>query len=336
MEINDLPKNKEKTKIKYYIKPINICIKYNPPILALIYEAIGGNFPPKKYIHKFKLQIDQDTNVDTLYEDLRNKTPYYFNPKFIDQNQVINLLKSMKFFYIRSKEAMNNFSYVTENNMPIQSIHGNSKNYNSLENSLQFLYTTPDDNNLSIFDFCSDEKKSKQIILPVKPRINSESFINSDFEIKIEDSKKKCDNFQEVLKKIKQRYKYIDHSIFRNNSYEIDLNSQENNSNNSRNNLNYNSLSPKCQSFCINIDKEMHMNPFKRKFHKSQNDLIRDRNVNRASNIYKKVLTPKKNTEFFTEMEQVFVDDLKIKCWMDKDRNLYDNEKNFLGQAEYP
>ena len=78
------------------------------------------------------------------------------------------------------------------------------------------------------------------------------------------------------------------------------------------------------------------MNPFKRKFHKSQNDLIRDRNVNRASNIYKKVLTPKKNTEFFTEMEQVFVDDLKIKCWMDKDRNLYDNEKNFLGQAEYP
>ena len=103
------------SKKKLYVKPINICVKYDPPTLGIYYECVGDAQKRKKYIHQIKVSIKHDSNVNLIYDKLIRKEPHYFNQKYITQNQVIKQLdKIKKYLMIQETQKKNSINAKSE------------------------------------------------------------------------------------------------------------------------------------------------------------------------------------------------------------------------------
>lgn len=75
--------------------PLNLCVKYKPPSIALHYK-LNSN-PEKKYIHVIKVAhlLKQHGEANEMYEKLLLKEPAYLNPKVISRKQIIKLIEQL-------------------------------------------------------------------------------------------------------------------------------------------------------------------------------------------------------------------------------------------------
>ncbi len=59
-------------------KPLNFCLKYKPPTIAIIYEL--GNMPMKKYVHYIPVDLQEDEDIKKLADELCRRESVYLNP----------------------------------------------------------------------------------------------------------------------------------------------------------------------------------------------------------------------------------------------------------------
>jgi len=62
--------------------PINFCLKYRPPTIAIVYELPNR---PKKYVHEIQLEIKENTDISKLCEELFQRENVYLNPSKISR-----------------------------------------------------------------------------------------------------------------------------------------------------------------------------------------------------------------------------------------------------------
>jgi hypothetical protein len=57
--------------------PIKFCLRFKPPTLAIVYQLIAK---PRKYVHEFKLDLKETTDIAKITDELFSKEHIYFNP----------------------------------------------------------------------------------------------------------------------------------------------------------------------------------------------------------------------------------------------------------------
>ena len=49
--------------------PLNLCLKFNPPTIAVVYSLSNKT---KKYVHEIRIELKENTDLNKLCEDLFN------------------------------------------------------------------------------------------------------------------------------------------------------------------------------------------------------------------------------------------------------------------------
>lgn len=57
--------------------PIKFCLRFKPPTLAIVYQLTTK---PRKYVHEFKLDLKETTDLTKITDELFSKEHIYFNP----------------------------------------------------------------------------------------------------------------------------------------------------------------------------------------------------------------------------------------------------------------
>ena len=62
--------------------PLNLCIKFSPPTIAVVYSLANKS---KKYVHEIKIDLKENTDLHKLCDDLFNSEKVYLNPNKISR-----------------------------------------------------------------------------------------------------------------------------------------------------------------------------------------------------------------------------------------------------------
>ncbi len=73
--------------------PIKFCLKYDPPIIAIVYQFLAKT---KKYVHEIRIDMKDSTDIGKLCDELCARESAYLNPQKISKQQVQELLNKMK------------------------------------------------------------------------------------------------------------------------------------------------------------------------------------------------------------------------------------------------
>jgi hypothetical protein len=57
--------------------PIKFCLRFKPPTIAIVYQLLQK---PRKYVHEIKIDLKENSDLDTLCDELFEKEKHYFNP----------------------------------------------------------------------------------------------------------------------------------------------------------------------------------------------------------------------------------------------------------------
>lgn len=337
-------------KRKYYIKPINICVKYNPPTLGILYEYIGDSSRSKNYIHQIKVTMNHNSNVNEIYERLYKREPYYFNSKYINKDQVIKLLENIK-NYISMKEINSqrnknfSFEFSNSNNLMNNKIFLEDKSGNNFltpKKEAQLNEICPETQcSDNLFDNNEFYKNSPNAfnhaqVQPIKPRLRPENCIISQYEEYTKKYKMKKDSLKEKLSKLSIQGSSVSNSLFWKKRKLSQINPSCEKSNMEIEN-NFSLSKSRCRSNRqrgkteIDIDAILNLNPFgnrRKKINKNKSNKQSEEGT--ISNMEKYL----KSNEQSMNLQKVFVEDLGRELYMDNEGNLFDERGNFIGQAD--
>jgi hypothetical protein len=81
--------------------PIKFCLKYDPPIIAIVYQFVQK---AKKYVHEIRVDMKENTDINKLCDELCLRESIYLNPQKISKQQIKDLLKKMQNQIIKEKK----------------------------------------------------------------------------------------------------------------------------------------------------------------------------------------------------------------------------------------
>jgi len=95
------------------LEPINLCIKFKPPSLALYYRLAGD--PGKKFMHSVNIdkEVKAKKTADEIYKELLVNEPMYWNPNNITKEQIIRVIEKLldnQSIIIASRQKKNSLS----------------------------------------------------------------------------------------------------------------------------------------------------------------------------------------------------------------------------------
>jgi hypothetical protein len=62
--------------------PVNFCLKYKPPTIAIVYQFMSK---PKKYVHEIYVDLKENTDLFKLCDELFVRESTYLNPNKISK-----------------------------------------------------------------------------------------------------------------------------------------------------------------------------------------------------------------------------------------------------------
>jgi hypothetical protein len=67
--------------------PLKFCLKYNPPIIAIVYllASRSKDKKDKKYVHEIRVDIKETTDISKLCDELCMREYVYLNPQKISK-----------------------------------------------------------------------------------------------------------------------------------------------------------------------------------------------------------------------------------------------------------
>jgi hypothetical protein len=55
-------------------------LRFKPPTIAIVYQLLAK---PRKYVHEFRLDLKEHSDLSKLTDDLFEREQHYFNPQKI-------------------------------------------------------------------------------------------------------------------------------------------------------------------------------------------------------------------------------------------------------------
>lgn len=77
------------------VHPINIALRYNPPML--IYHYYLGSQKELEFAHQVNLLLQQNATASQIVDELLVAEPIYFNPNLIPKEQVMIFVIESKY-----------------------------------------------------------------------------------------------------------------------------------------------------------------------------------------------------------------------------------------------
>ncbi len=93
--------------------PIKFCLKYDPPIIAIVYQFVAK---AKKYVHEIHVDMKESTDIERLCNELCQRESVYLNPNKISKQQVRDLLKKMQAQIIANQSRLNKENNISNKN----------------------------------------------------------------------------------------------------------------------------------------------------------------------------------------------------------------------------
>eukprot|EP00826_Nyctotherus_ovalis_P029673 TRINITY_DN2352_c0_g1_i4.p1 TRINITY_DN2352_c0_g1~~TRINITY_DN2352_c0_g1_i4.p1 ORF type:complete len:261 (+),score=72.49 TRINITY_DN2352_c0_g1_i4:112-894(+) len=77
------------------LTPINLCLKYKPPSLALYYKLATN--PGKKFVHMVNIEgeVREGMSASGIYERLAVSEPMYWDPKSVSKEQIVRVIEKL-------------------------------------------------------------------------------------------------------------------------------------------------------------------------------------------------------------------------------------------------